>query len=74
MKSADQIADVTSAIAVSPLYGLKGDRLAVNVSEVASPITGSRKFTMALDYSPFLPFYGLKPITLTYKQNIYVPD
>lgn len=74
MMSADQIADVTSAIAVSPLYGLKGDRLAVNVSEVASPITGSRKFTMALDYSPFLPFYGLKPITLTYKQNIYVPD
>lgn len=72
--TANQITDVASAIAVSPLYGLKGDRLDISVSEVSSPITGARKFTMALNYSPFLTFYGLEAINLTYKQNIYVPN
>ncbi|AZI35381.1 hypothetical protein NT2_09_01440 [Caenibius tardaugens NBRC 16725] len=70
--TAAQITDVTSALAVNPLYGLKGDRFTVSVEEAASPIAGAKKFTMTLSYSPFLSFYGMNPLTFSHKQNIYV--
>lgn len=70
----DQITDIASAAAINPLYGLKGDRLAVDVNEVSSPITGARKFTLIIQYSPFLSFYGLETIKMSHNQNIYVPN
>lgn len=69
-----QITDVTSALAVNPLYGLQGDRLEVAVVESSSAISGAKKFTMTLTYSPFISFYGMDALKLSHRQNIYVPS
>lgn len=69
-----QIRDIGAALAVDPLYGLQGDRLDVEVAEVASPVTGAKKISLTLTYSPFLSFYGMDALMLSHQQNIYVPD
>ena len=67
------IRNVATSLAVNPLYGLQGDRLDVEVAEVASPVSGAKKISLTLSYSPFISFYGMDALTLTHQQNIYVP-
>lgn len=71
-----QIKDVATSVAVRPPYGLTGDHLDIEVTQVASPISGAKAFDLQLIYTPRddLKGFGVPPIQMTYSQNIYVSD
>ena len=73
---AEQIAEVGTAIATSSPYNFPVDRLRISAEEVASGITGAKRFDVTLSYVPLdipLPL-DLDPPTIVQTQAIIVPD
>lgn len=63
-------------IAISPPYGLKGDRLDIDVSEVTSEVADTRKFQIQMTYQPenLLGIADIQALTLSYSRPVYVHD
>lgn len=72
--STEQIEDKMVAYAVNAPYGLNIDNMAVQVSEVSSGITGTRRFNMRLSYTPdgVLGVLGVGAPTITVNRPVYV--
>ena len=71
-----QIKDVATSKAVRPPYGLTGDQLDVEVTQVASPMSGTKAYSLKLTYTPYddLKGFGVPAIQMRYSQSIYVSD
>jgi hypothetical protein len=75
--STDQIASKAIALAVNAPYEFNIDRLGYpDVQNPATDITGMKKFTVTLTYTPMgvLDFFGITSPSLTVTRPIYVTE
>ena len=72
--SAEQIADKVTATAITPPYSLDFNRLEVSAQPVATDITGTLKFEITLNYTPYNPleFAGITSPTIGSTRVLYV--
>lgn len=70
----EQIESKMLALAVNPPYGLSTDNITITVTEVASGITGTRRFNMRMSYVPdgVLGVLGIGSPTITVNRPVYV--
>ncbi|MCZ8172223.1 MAG: TadE/TadG family type IV pilus assembly protein [Novosphingobium sp.] len=70
----EQIESRMLALAVNPPYGLSIDNVTVQVSQVASGITGTRRYNMRMTYVPqgVLGVLGIGSPTIVVNRPVYV--